>query len=345
MVIIQKSSSVRAFCRSAFQEFTPEVIYRRYAAFRSSVRRATRPSGDKSGGEDHTSFKIDDWFPDELCERTAKAVMRVRPDVAIVEYVFLSRLFEMLPSTVVKIVDTIDVSTNRSARIGGGWFSTDQMNEATGLNRADRVMAITEEDAAWFREICMKPVYCVGHIVPARPSARSPQDGAFTIGFMAAAYRPNVDGLRLLTEEVFPEIRRLGIAAHLLIVGGVIRERSRGSEDPDLEYVRYLDSDEFYSRADVIVNPVRMGSGLKIKSIEAIARGKALVSTSEGVRGLRRGDGFAFRVADDPAMFGKHLVALALDQSSRTTLEKNAIIFCEAYNQEMRRELNAIICQ
>jgi len=58
-----------------------------------------------------------------------------------------------------------------------------------------------------------------------------------------------------------------------------------------------------YAAADLCINPVRLGGGLKIKTVEALAHGRPLVTTSHGARSLEADAGRAFVVADDsPAL-------------------------------------------
>ena len=67
-----------------------------------------------------------------------------------------------------------------------------------------------------------------------------------------------------------------------------------------------------YAAADLCINPVRHGGGLKIKTVEALAHGRPLVASLHGVRSLEVHKGRAFLVADDGAAFAaaiQHLVA------------------------------------
>ena len=93
--------------------------------------------------------------------------------MAILSYVFYSRLFESMPGTVRKLIDTHDVFSDRFRlyRAHGQaneFFSTGRTEEGKALDRADAVLAIQEWDANHFRSLTARPVVVVGHLAPVR---------------------------------------------------------------------------------------------------------------------------------------------------------------------------------
>jgi glycosyltransferase involved in cell wall biosynthesis len=77
----------------------------------------------------------------------------------------------------------------------------------------------------------------------------------------------------------------------------------------------------------VVVSPLRIGGGIKVKVLEALRRGKAVVSTAVGVQGLGPDVEDAIAVADDPAQFADACVRLLLDRAERRRLERRALAF------------------
>ena len=69
------------------------------------------------------------------------------------------------------------------------------------------------------------------------------------------------------------------------------------------------DLEEVYKNR-VIINPVKSGSGLKIKCVEALCSGKPLVTTSNGAQGLKSGAGKAFLVGDDWETFAGNIIKM-----------------------------------
>jgi glycosyltransferase involved in cell wall biosynthesis len=83
-----------------------------------------------------------------------------------------------------------------------------------------------------------------------------------------------------------------------------------------------------YSDADIAINPVRFGSGLKIKNIEALAFGVPLVTTSVGAEGLEEGEGTFFLCGDSPDDFKRQLSRL-VDTETRRSFSEKALAFVD----------------
>ena len=74
---------------------------------------------------------------------------------------------------------------------------------------------------------------------------------------------------------------------------------------------RVASSDDAYSLADIVINPIKMGSGLKIKNLEAMAFGKPVITTSLGAEGITQEGGRGIWIADDSLCFRKLLMDLS----------------------------------
>jgi glycosyltransferase involved in cell wall biosynthesis len=79
-----------------------------------------------------------------------------------------------------------------------------------------------------------------------------------------------------------------------------------------------------YATASLVVVPMRLGSGTRIKVLEALARGKAMVSTSIGIEGLDLRPGVDVVVADEPAAFAQACTRLLGDREARRQLGRTA---------------------
>jgi glycosyltransferase involved in cell wall biosynthesis len=136
---------------------------------------------------------------------------------------------------------------------------------------------------------------------------------------------PNEDGILFFAQEILPKIHREIPAARLWVVGrrptkpveALAGERFRvtGTVDDIRPYVQ---------RAGVYVVPLRSGSGTRIKIFEAMAMGKAVVSTTVGAEGLPVTHGRDILIADDPAEFAASVVRLLRDPESARRLGSEA---------------------
>jgi glycosyltransferase involved in cell wall biosynthesis len=103
------------------------------------------------------------------------------------------------------------------------------------------------------------------------------------------------------------------------------------------------DLGDVYKQASVVVNPVLIGSGQSIKSVEALAAGRPLVTTACGARGLLAGAGQAYLMADDPADFADCVIQLLKDPARRARLADAARTFARQFNAAQLDELSGLI--
>jgi glycosyltransferase involved in cell wall biosynthesis len=134
-------------------------------------------------------------------------------------------------------------------------------------------------------------------------------------------YRPNVDAVTFLLDDVVPEVRRCCPDAVLTIVGD--------GEDADLERFRrpgvvvtgrVPDVRPYLAGAAVTVVPVRIGGGTRLKVVEALAMRKAVVSTTLGCEGLAVRSGEHVALADDAESFAAAITRLLGDPQERSRL-------------------------
>lgn len=140
------------------------------------------------------------------------------------------------------------------------------------------------------------------------------------------SFRPNVEGALFLVREILPRLRAERANVRLDLVG-----RSPLPEVEDLgklEGVRVTGGVEdvrpYLSRAAVVVVPLLGGSGVRTKTLEAMAMGRAVVSTSMGVEGLealRVGD---VKVVDRPGEFARAVLDLLSSREDRALMGRHA---------------------
>ncbi len=139
------------------------------------------------------------------------------------------------------------------------------------------------------------------------------------------AYSPNVDAAIHLCHDILPRVRASVPDLELWLVGNdpprqvrtLAQQRVRVAGRVE-DVVAHLDA------ADVIVCPLRIGGGIKVKTIEALRRGKAIVSTSIGAQGLPEEIRGSVAIADDPWAFAAELTRLLTDPRRRRELERRA---------------------
>lgn len=188
--------------------------------------------------------------------------------------------------------------------------------------KADVTVAVSPEDrdvlgtsAVNGESVAISTGVDVGYFRPEGP-VESPSELVFT-GSMD--WRPNEDAILYFIEQVLPMIRCQVPDAALTVVGRNPSARlQRVADEADVRVTGTVDDIRPYvARAAVYVVPLRVGGGTRLKILEALAMGKAVVSTTIGAEGLPLRDGEHFVCADDPADFAGAVVALLGDPERR----------------------------
>ncbi len=208
--------------------------------------------------------------------------------------------------------------------------------EAQTCHRADRVFAVSEADAAALQKLVpgLEPVVIPNGIdtrvytpVPT-PSHPHTSTLVFT-GTMD--FRPNVDAMLWFARDVWPRVRAEVPEARFVIVGQRPHRRlDELREDPAITLTGWVeDVRPYITEAAVYVAPLRMGGGTRLKLLEAMSMGKAVVATRLGAEGFPVTDGHELLLADAPADFADAVVQLLSAPGRRAELGRVARDFVE----------------
>lgn len=147
------------------------------------------------------------------------------------------------------------------------------------------------------------------------PDERAEQAMLF-VGNMG--YRPNVDAVTFFCSEVLPAVRQEIPDVQLWVVGRHPPAAVKGLEGAGVHVTGGVaDVVPYYARSRVCVVPIRAGSGTRLKILEAMALGRAVVSTRVGCEGLDVEDGVHLEMADTPEEFAARTIGLLKAAASR----------------------------
>lgn len=228
---------------------------------------------------------LDDWCPPALAEHVARLQRARRYDAVLINYVWLSAAFAGLEG-VLRILDTHDLFGGRAAvaeaqGLDPSWFFTTFAEEGRGLDRADLVLAIQSEEAAALRQRCGREVVVLGHMPPPRFLGVPGPAPAVPFGYLGSANPWNLAAVRALD-------RALSAAPELpwLLAGRILRRQDLGLTSRPRLLARVPEAAAFYARVDCVLNPMAGGTGLKIKTVEALAFGNPVLGTRDAFAGL-----------------------------------------------------------
>jgi polysaccharide biosynthesis protein PslH len=145
------------------------------------------------------------------------------------------------------------------------------------------------------------------------------------------AYEPNVDAALYFSQLIFPLVLQSVPNAKLFIVGNEPPPSLLSlTLNKQIEVTGYVDSlIPFYNLANVVVCPLRIGGGVKVKVLEALKAGKAIVSTSIGAQGLDVKTCQAVIVADEVTDFVKNVVRFLQNPEVRFKQERVALAYAQ----------------
>jgi glycosyltransferase involved in cell wall biosynthesis len=184
------------------------------------------------------------------------------------------------------------------------------------------VVVCKEEDRTPFGQRA-RNVFVVPNGVPPLPLAdaqRSQPGRMLFVGDMQ--YEPNVDAVLYFKSTMLPRIQAACPSAHLVVVGrGHSNAVARAADGRSVVYAgEVADLGPSFDDASLFVVPMRGGGGTRLKVLEALGRGMAVVSTPVGAEGLALEQGRDLWIHDDPTAFADHCATLLLDPILRCQL-------------------------
>ncbi len=266
-----------------------------------------------------------------------------RYDVVLASYLFNSRPLLFAPEGCVKAIDTVNAfSFKRQMYDAVGYynyqFSLKKEEEARGLKRADWVIAIQEDEEAFFRTIVPDRKHCtIGENMPKTEAYVA--EGRDVL-FLGSYYVVNREGVNHFIKNIWPKVREAVPDARLKLAGSICKHVP---DSPDYIKLGFVDDiGECYRSSRVVINPVHYGTGLNIKTIEALSYAKPLVSYEVGVRGLNFDSPIAL-VAKDDREYAEAVIRLLKDDEKAMELSQNTELFLDEYREKNRAAIEAVI--
>jgi glycosyltransferase involved in cell wall biosynthesis len=151
------------------------------------------------------------------------------------------------------------------------------------------------------------------------------------------SWPPNIDSMLYFAKDIMPIIKKQFPGCTLTIAGSnpspVIQALA---SEPDISVTGFVDDvDEIARNCGVFIVPLRSGSGVRVKILNALAMGLPIVSTTIGVEGLDVRNGEHLLIADTPADFAESVIRVLTDSDLAQKLGENGRKFvCENYSWE-----------
>jgi glycosyltransferase involved in cell wall biosynthesis len=185
---------------------------------------------------------------------------------------------------------------------------------------ADRIVAISKEEAAFFESAVENP----SRVFWIPPMARRVKIGGggpegrrralFLAGWAAGPNSANAEGLRWLAEEVLPTVVEECPWVEVAVTGAGVPAELSDLAGPHLQFIGHVqDLEGLHDAARLSVVPIRYGAGVKLKTVVGMQYGLPVVSTTVGAEGIPMLTSEVIDIADDPSAFAEAMIRLLVD--------------------------------
>jgi len=190
-------------------------------------------------------------------------------------------------------------------------YKTLKNYELNIINEVDAVLPITEKDTVFFRKHTKTKIQTIpfGMDIPEEENVQEPENALFYIGAMN--WMPNVEGLRWFLKNVWPALSLKFPKLKFYIAGREMPPWLANLKSKNIIVLGEVeDAVQFVRSKKIAVVPILSGSGIRVKIIESMSLGKAVVSTSTGAEGIDYENGKNIFVADTAEAFIKSISIL-----------------------------------
>ena len=207
--------------------------------------------------------------------------------------------------------------------------------ELSVLDQVDGIAAISSADKTKYESLGIsKPIVTIPFGIDLDnyelDEKTAPELALFHLGSMD--WMPNLEAVLWFLDDVWPLVNKAQPNLKLYLAGRQMPEDLKSRSLPNLEIVGEVENAKSFMRSKAImVVPLLSASGIRVKIIEGMALGKAIVSTSIGGEGIDYTDGVNIQIADTPAQFVEKIKLLC-----------NSAALLDAQGKEARKLVEAV---
>lgn len=275
------------------------------------------------------------FCPDVLIETLLHIEQNFKPRTLLAEYVFMTRAMTLLRADLHKIVDTIDVFSSKAHKVERygvtDGLAMSETEEAMLMARADVLIGIQPAESQEIERLApTRKVVTVGVDFDVKESVLALPPKPVVL-LVASGNPMNVKGLQDFLRYSWPFVRREVPQAELRVVGDVGASVDFAPEGVHI-LGRVESLDDAYADARVVINPTIAGTGLKIKTVEALSHLRPVVTFPAGVDGVAEAALSYCRVATDWYAFACEVAHVLSAPQDATQLERRSRVLVDCFS-------------
>jgi len=250
------------------------------------------------------------YYDRSLVKKLTELIRKEKFDTIIWEHPYYGWLMKKIKKKtgIHSIIHSHNIEFQRFKSTGRWWWPILRSYERKAFKNADQILFITPDDRQWAvgnwqlaAEKCIDFPFGIDidHYPTDREACKQqlisqyglkPNTRIFLFTGLLN-YQPNLDALKIIIEKINPILQeKASFDYRILVCGkGLPAEMNELKAYDNLIYAGFIkEIDTYYKAADIFLNPVQSGGGIKTKMVEAIAYGATVVSTVTGATGIER---------------------------------------------------------
>ena len=205
--------------------------------------------------------------------------------------------------------------------------------EINAFNQVDAIVTITDEDKKTISSLCPNKLIntCLTGInLKSYKTVNNATCPNTLFHFASMDWLPNIEAVDWLLNTVWNDVLKSKPEAKLILAGRGMPDKFKKLASNNISIIDDVkDSAEFYKTYDIMLVPLWSGSGLRIKLVEGLAYGKAIVTTSIGAEGIPYSHNKDLMIADTSRAFANDIVELLSNPSKKQDLQQSARALAE----------------
>ena len=280
------------------------------------------------------------FYEKDVVSKTKTLLKQNNYSHIIIEYLNLSYLFPLFQNQTL-ILDTHDIMHKRNESFKNNnqkhWLDIDKKEEFDIFSLYNQIICIQQTDHKYLEKNNIKSLTCP-HPIKAVQRIPNKKNEIINIIFIGGYSVANFNSIHWFIENIwifFHTIETLRLNIYGTISQALIRHSKKYQNIILNGKIENLN--EVYANADIAINPVQMGGGLKIKNIEAMANTTALITTDEGAKGIEQKANTAYLLANSKDQWIEKMVSLIISKNLQNDISLNGQKF-------IHKNFNATIC-